>query len=191
LEHTEDLVEVAASASAPLSTGPDREDLATWIQSLPENEKSRYLVAALSEPAHRRQNGQLKRFEEQNVRCMLPMPDAIRRRTAGNLPTLVHARVEERNHLLEAKRAAEVVRRKAEDEANHARYLDQLEKREEATWDQIAAHIQKRQTNEYDKAVTLLTDLRDLSVRQRQADAFQTAVEDASQVTPHFCTATG
>ncbi len=38
-------------------------------------------------------------------------------------------------------------------------YLDQLGKGEEATWNQIAAHIQKRQPNEYNKAVTLLTDL--------------------------------
>jgi predicted AAA+ superfamily ATPase len=78
--------------------------------------------------------------------------------------------------LLGAKRAVEVARRKAVDEANRARYLDQLEKREEATWNQIAAHIQKRQPNEYDKAVTLLTDLHDLSERRGQAAAFQTAV---------------
>jgi hypothetical protein len=64
---------------------------------------------------------------------------------------------------LEAKRAAEVARRKAEDEANRAPYLDQLGKREEATWNQIAAHIQERQPNEYDKAITLLIDLRDLA----------------------------
>jgi uncharacterized protein (DUF3084 family) len=78
--------------------------------------------------------------------------------------------------LLGAKRAVEVARRKAVDEANRARYPDQLEKREEATWNQIAAHIQKRQPNEYDKAVTLLTDLHDLSERRGQAAAFQTAV---------------
>jgi len=45
-------------------------------------------------------------------------------------------------------------------------YLDQLGRREQATWNQIAAHIPKRQPNEYDKAVTLLIDLRDLALRQ-------------------------
>lgn len=44
-----------------------------------------------------------------------------------------------------------MVRRR--DEADRTRYLDQLEEREEATWHQIAAHIQKRQPNEYDKAI--------------------------------------
>jgi len=172
----EDLVEVAAAASAPLEAGPDREKLATWIQSWPEREKNNLLVAAVSEPGERWKNGLLRRFEQQNPRRTLPVPNAIRRRTAGDLMTLAHARAEERDRLLEAKRVAEVARRKAEDEVNRARYLDQLGNREEATWNQIAAHIQKRQPNEYGKAVTLLTDLRDLAVRQGRETAFQSAL---------------
>lgn len=49
----EDLVEVAASASAPLNASPDREELATWIQSLPEKEKNNLLVVAVGEPGER------------------------------------------------------------------------------------------------------------------------------------------
>jgi hypothetical protein len=173
----ENLVEVAATVSAPLNAGPNREELATWIQSLPEKEKNRLLVAAVSGSGERWKNGLLRRFDQQNARRTLPAPDTICRRTAGDLLRLVHARVEERTRLLEARRAAEAALRKAVDEANRARYLDQLEKREEATWNQIAAHIQKRQPNEYDNAVTLLTDLYELSKRRGQAAAFQTAVE--------------
>jgi hypothetical protein len=94
---------------------------------------------------------------------------------------LAHARAEERDRLLEAKRVAEVARRKAEDEVNRARYLERLGNRAEATWNQIAAHIQKRQPNEYDKAVTLLTDLRDLAVRQGRVTAFQSALGELRQ----------
>ena len=177
----EDLVEVAASASAPLNIGPDREELATWIQSLPEKEKNNLLVAAVSGPGEQWKNGLLRRFEQLNALRTLPEPDGIRRRTAGGLLTSAHGRAEERERLLEAKRAAEAARRKAEDESNRARYLDQLEKREEATWNQIAAHIQKRQPNEYDKAITLLIDLRDLAVRQGRVDAFQSALGDLRQ----------
>ncbi len=177
----EDLVESAATASAPLNAGPDREELATWIQSLPEKEKNNLLVAAVSGPGERWKNELLRRFEQQKALRTLPEPDGIRRRTAGDLLTLAHARAEERERLLEAKRAAEAARRKAEDEANRARYLDQLEKREEATWNQITAHIQKRQPNEYDKAITLLVDLRDLAVRQGQVTAFQSAVGELRQ----------
>jgi hypothetical protein len=35
----EDLVEVAASASAPRSAGPSQKELAEWIQRLPEKEE--------------------------------------------------------------------------------------------------------------------------------------------------------
>jgi hypothetical protein len=89
--------------------------------------------------------------------------------------------VEERTRLLEAKRAAETARRKAEDEANRSRYLDQLAKREEGIWNRIATHIQKRQPNEYDKAVTLLIDLRDLALRQGREDAFQSVLGELRQ----------
>ncbi len=177
----EDLVEVAAAVSAPLNAGPDQEKLATWIQNLPEKEKNNLLVAAVSEPDERWKNGLLRRFEQQNARRTLPVPNAIRRRTAGDLLTLAHVRAQERTRLLDAKRAAEVARRKAEDEANRARYLDQLGKREEATWNQIEAHIQKRQPNEYGKAVTLLTDLRDLAVRQGRVTAFQSTLRELRQ----------
>ena len=134
----EDLVEIAASASAPLNAGPDREELATWIQSLPEKEKNSLLVAAVSGFGERWKNGLLRRFEQQNARRTLSAPDTICRRTTGDLLRLVHARVEERTRLLEAKRAAEAARRKAEDEANRSRYLDELRKREDTTWNQIA-----------------------------------------------------
>jgi hypothetical protein len=174
----EDVVEIAASVSAPLKAGPDREELATWIRSLPEKEKNTLLVAAVSGTGERWKNGLLRRFEQQNARRTLPVPNAIRRRTAGDLLTMARARAEERNVLLVAKRAAEIARRKAEDETNRARYLDQLEKREEATWNQIEAHIRKRQPNEYDKAVNLLIDLRDLALRQGRVTAFQSALEE-------------
>ncbi len=177
----EDLVEVAASASAPLNAGPDREELATWIQSLPEKEKANLLVAAVSGFGERWKNGLLRRFEQQNARRTLSAPDTICRRTTGDLLRLVHARVEERTRLLSAKRAAEAARRKAEDEANRSRYLDQLGNREDATWKQIAAHIQKRQPNEYDKAVSLLIDLRDLAVRQGRVATFQSALGELRQ----------
>jgi hypothetical protein len=180
----EDVVEIAASVSAPLKAGPDREELATWIRSLPEKEKNTLLVAAVSGTGERWKNGLLRRFEQQNARRTLPVPNAIRRRTAGDLLTMARARAEERNVLLVAKRAAEIARRKAEDETNRARYLDQLEKREEATWNQIEAHIRKRQPNEYDKAVNLLIDLRDLALRQGRVTAFQSALENSVVATP-------
>jgi hypothetical protein len=171
----EDLVEVAASASALLNAGPDREELATWIQSLPEKEKNNLLVAAVSRPGERWKNRLLRRFEQQNARRALSAPDTVCRRTAGDFLRLVRARVEERTRLLEAKRASEAARRKAEDEPNRSRDLDQLGKREKATWNQIAAPIQKRQPKEYDKAVTA-----DRPARSLKASRARSCIPDGS-----------
>jgi hypothetical protein len=81
-------------------------------------------VAAVSEPAGRWKNGLLRRFNQQTARRILSLTGAIRRRTASDLMTLAHARAVERDRLLEAKRVAEVARRKAEGEVNRARHWD-------------------------------------------------------------------
>ena len=73
--------------------------------------------------------------------------------------------------------------RKPRGETERARYLDQLEKREGETWERITAHIQKRQPGEYDKAVTLLTDLHDLAVRKQRISEFRSALGKLRQ--PH------
>jgi hypothetical protein len=177
LEIDEDLVEIAAAASAALDAGPRRNELDAWIRSLPQNEKDDLLVSALSESGERWRNDLLRRFQRHNAAYTSLATGSVQRRTAGDLLTAAHARVEERTRLLNAKRAAEATRKKAEDDAKRARYLDQLEKREEGVWDQIAAQIQKRQPNEYDKAVTLLTDLRDVAVRRGSLSEFQSALE--------------
>ena len=79
---------------------------------------------------------------------------------------------------LNAQRAAEAARKKAEEEANRALYLDNMAKREKAVWKQVDALIQKRQPNDYDRAVILLTDLHDLAVRQEDETGFQLTMEE-------------
>ena len=63
----EDLVEVAASASAPLKAGPSRKELATWVRGLPGNEKDDLLVGFLSEPSERCRLELLQRFQRENA----------------------------------------------------------------------------------------------------------------------------
>ena len=49
LEIDEDLVEVAAQASEPLSAGPSRKELSAWIRDLPEKDKNEFLITAVVE----------------------------------------------------------------------------------------------------------------------------------------------
>jgi hypothetical protein len=172
----ENLVEVAASASEPLKPGPSRKDLTTWIRGLTEKEKDGLLVNALSEPDERWRIELLCRFEHENV--TVSAHGAVERRSIADLLVASHARAEERMRKLNAKRAAEAAQKKAKEEADRALFLDQLAKREKAVWKQVDALIQKRQPNDYDRAVILLTDLHDLAVRQGGEDEFLLTMEE-------------
>jgi hypothetical protein len=174
----EDLVEVAASASAPLSAGPSRKELAGWIQNLPEEEKNDLLATAALESGERWKIEFLRRFQQQTAPRTSHAHATLLPRTVHDLLTAAQARAEKTIRQLEAKRAAEAGRQKAKDEADRARYLDQLEKSEGEIWNRITAHIQKRQPNEYDKAVSLLIDLRDLAMRKQRVSEFQSALEE-------------
>ena len=181
LEIDEDLVEVAAQASKPLAAGPTRRELSAWIRSLPEKDKNELLITAVAEQGERWRNDLIRRFRRQNLRQTSDGSAASERRKAGDLLAAAHARAKERARLLNEQRIAEAAKRRAEDEANRARYLDQLARREPQIWKRVAAHIQMRQPKDYDKAVVLLTDMHDFAVRRGQTARFQTALEKIRQ----------
>jgi hypothetical protein len=79
--------------------------------------------------------------------------------------------------LLDAKRAADAARQKAKDEADRVEYLKQLAKRTNAVWKQVEVYIQKRQPKDYDRAIILITDLRDLAIHQGRKPEFKAAME--------------
>ena len=171
----EDLVEVAASASAPLKAGPSRKELATWVRGLPANEKDDLLTDFLSESSERSRLELLQRFQRENA--VAADHGVIERRTVEDLLTAARVRADERARQLSAKRAAEAARKKAKDEADRAVYLEGLAKREKAVWKHVEAHIQNGQPKDYDRAVILLTDLHDLAVRQEDETGFQLTME--------------
>jgi hypothetical protein len=182
LQIDEDLVKVAAQASKPLAAGPSRRELSAWIRGLPEKDKNELLITAALDEGERWRTDLVRRFRRTN----LPQPSdglfASERRKAGDLLAAAHARAKERARLLNEQRAAEAAKRTAEDLANRARYLDKLGRRQLEIWKQVAAHVQTRQPKDYDRAVSLLTDLHDLAVRRGQTGGFQTALEKIRQV---------
>jgi hypothetical protein len=171
----EDLVEFAASASAPLKAGPSRKELAAWLRGLPANEKDDVLIGFLSESSERCRLELLQRFQRENA--VAASLGAIERRTVKDLLTAARVRADERTRQLSAKRAADAARKKKKNKANRALYLDHLAKREKAVWKQVEAYIQKRQPKDYERAVILLMDLHDLAVRQGDETGFQLTME--------------
>ena len=174
-----DLVEVAASASAPLKEGPSQKELATWVRGLPANEKENLLIDFLSESGERSRLELLQRFQRENA--VAASHSVIERRTVKDLLTAARVRADERAKQLSAKRAADAARKKAKDEADRTVYLEGLAKREKVVWKQVEAYIQKRQPKDYEQAVILLVDLYDLAVRQGDETGFQLTMEELRQ----------
>jgi len=171
-----DLVEVAASASAPLKEGPSQKELATWVRGLPANEKENLLIDFLSESGERSRLELLQRFQRENA--VAANHSVIERRTVKDLLTAARVRADERAKQLSAKRAADAARKKAKDEADRTVYLEGLAKREKVVWKQVEAYIQKRQPKDYERAVILLVDLYDLAVRQGDETGFQLTMQE-------------
>jgi hypothetical protein len=172
----EDLIEVAASASAPLKEGPSRKEVAAWVRGLPASEKDDLLIDFLSEPSERCRLELVQRFQRENTVAVIH--GAIERRTVKDLLTESRVRADERARQLSVKRAADAARKKAKEEADRAVYLEGLAKREKAVWKQVKAFIQRRQPKDYERAVILLVDLHDLALRQGDETGFQLTMEE-------------
>jgi hypothetical protein len=100
-----------------------------------------------------------------------------KRRTAGELLAAAHSLAEELNRVQEAKRATDAAKQRAKDAADRIEYLRQLAKRKNTVWNQVEEYIERCQPKDYDRAVILLTDLRDLALQQGSESGFQDALE--------------
>jgi hypothetical protein len=171
-----DLIEAAAAASAGEGpAGPSPEELITWVAALPEAEKNEFLVRAAQGDAAHLGGELLQRWRQDQARAPAAPAEGeaagAARRTLGSL-------LEARQNLAEAKRrreteraAKEQARRAREQAAARDRYLESLAGSEEKLWRQIEAAVVSKQTKEYERAVTLLKDLRDLGERTGAAEA--------------------
>jgi hypothetical protein len=182
LKIDEDLVVVAAQASKPLAAGPSRRELSAWIRGLPKKAKNELLITAAVDQDERWRNDLVRRFRRTNLQQASDVLTASERRKAGDLLAAGQTRAKVRVRLLNEQRTAEAAKRRAEDLANRARYLDQLGRRQAEIWKQVAAHVQTRQPKDYDRAVSLLIDLHDLAVSRGRTAGFQTALEKIRQV---------
>jgi hypothetical protein len=164
-----DLLTVAAADSAARPPAPSAAELGRGIASLPADEKDAWLTrVAIGEAAP----------VAVELRRRLVRPEAARsddaegRRTVGQLRAAAEARAAERRRREAERRAAERARQEREAAAARVRYLDGLVGREEELWGRVDALVDTKRPKEYDEAVGLLRDLRDLAARRDGADAF-------------------
>jgi hypothetical protein len=165
-----DLVEVAAAASgAGRPSGPSTEELAAWVAGLPRAETDRVLVRLMHGEGTPLAGELLQRFRKDQARRQgRTGPDVVggeTRRTAGDLIEARDRLAEEKKRQAAERAAKEQARRARAQAEARSRHLDALAGREEELWGQVEAAIQARQPREYDHAVELLKDLRDLGER--------------------------
>lgn len=153
------LLESAAAASADLEiASPPRDLLAQWVAGLPEREKDALLVqVAVGEVPHLGAD-LLRRF-----RLTSPKAPANTPRTAGELRNAADALVREKTRREEDRKRRELEIEEQRRAAERTKRLEDLAAREESAWAEVDRLIATKRPNDYDRAVLLLVDLRDIA----------------------------
>jgi hypothetical protein len=175
----EDLIEVAAEASVALeAAGPSQEELAAWIAAMPEAKKNALLLqAATADNPHFRVE-LLRSFKQDRLPSEGHSEQAAPpRRTVSELLNAAESRATERERREAERQAAERARLERERAAARAQYLETLAGREKQVWEQVSELIQTKQPKNYDQAVNLLVDLRDLAAQRGREGEFNLAFE--------------
>jgi hypothetical protein len=170
----DELIEVAAAGSAGEPPAePSRNELARWVKGLPAADKDAYLLRFLAEEGDFLLRAELsKRFRESTAPSGARPALEAGRRTVAQLLAARDALVDAKRRKAAEREARERARREREQAEARARYLDDLARREPATWREVEEKIATKLPKEYDRAVELLVDLRDLAGRSgRTAEA--------------------
>lgn len=168
-----DLIAAAAERSAELGqSGESRHALERWAATLPEAEKTALLVRLLAGEESQLRAELLRRYRSKAGN----QPAAGEPRMVSEIRSAAERRAEERCRKEAERTAREKARREREEAAAREVYLDGLAKRESAIWEQIRTLIATTKPSNYDEAVKLLADLRDLGIRSGRAEEVQNRI---------------
>ncbi|MDI3290723.1 hypothetical protein [Polyangium sp. 15x6] len=171
-----DLLRVAAEASAQVSTlSPARKELMAWLTTLPPVDKDTWLARLFAEDTLSVSAELHRRFVQDHdpVQPSLAPPP---RRTIGEIRRIAERHAAERRQNAEREAAAEVDRRQRQAARERAKHLDTLVGKETRLWADAERLVATKQPKNYDAAVQLLVDLRDLAARSGAGD-FETRLE--------------
>ncbi|MFI9643221.1 hypothetical protein ACIG87_24735 [Micromonospora sp. NPDC051925] len=166
-----DLIAAAAAGSTPAASGePTAAQLRTWVVGLPARDKDAILVDLITGGDSHLRGRLLRRYRDAH-RSETPTPAAAR--TAGELlATAADLRaVRERRDAEQRER--DRVRRERSAAAARQRHLDTLAVDQTAAWQRVDELIATKKPREYDTAVQLLVDLRDLAERDGGSSSFR------------------
>ncbi len=164
-----DLLHVAAEASPPIDdAGIDRDEVRAFVGKLPTREKDELITSLVVDADHAQIAELLRRFlEERSAGNGGPTTTG---RTVGQLLQGAEAYATERKRIEAQKRAEESARREREAAIAREKHLDGLVGREATLWSEVEGLVATKQPKNYDQAVKLLIDLRDLAARGEGGD---------------------
>jgi hypothetical protein len=178
----DDLLRVAAKASTAQGDARDDEsELKNWIEQQPLQEKNQLLAELVKgQRPHLAVELRTRYLREQKSmrRQAITPPPVAGRRTIGELRQAAESLRNERQQ-----RQALAARRKREAQARQAtekrkQYLDQLAGREEQVWAEVKKLTATTKPKNYEMAVEMLKDLRDLGEQRNLVDRFDARLDD-------------
>ena len=165
LDH--DLVAAAAEGNVRASITPTTRDVQRWLAGIAREEHLAWLSrVALGDGSVGAEI--LRRYRGQQG----PRPPGPAPRAAGALRGRAEALAEARRETDRQREAQARERRERQERAARDRYLAVLAKRVPQAWQRIDALIATKRPRDYEAAVTLLSDLRDLGERHGRAIQF-------------------
>jgi hypothetical protein len=164
------LIEVAAAASGKsLAAEPAAEELGPWVAELPAAEKDSLLVRLMRGEGTSVAGELLRRFRTDTTRAKGAGAGPARR-TVEELLAARDRRAEEKQRRAAERAVREKERRAREGAAARAHHLDAMTGREEDLWRLVEVAVGTKKAGEYDRAIELLEDLRDLAARAGTGD---------------------
>jgi hypothetical protein len=177
-----DLIEAAAAGSDDLEVAvPSKEDLQSWVSALSESEKNAALLKMLEQEDPLFRMELLKRFRNDISHQQAIQPRTRKRRTVEELLSAAQSITAKKQRKEDERRAAEEARRKQEQATARAKHLKQLEGRESELWHRVRDFVQTSKPKDYDLAITLLADLRDLAAQAGQTSEFKSKLSQLRQ----------
>ncbi|SCL17631.1 hypothetical protein [Micromonospora inyonensis] len=171
-----DLIAAAAAGSSPVASGePTAAKLRTWVVGLPARDKDAILTDLITGGDSHLRSRLLRRYRDAHP-TDASTPTAAR--TAGQLLATAAELRAERDRQDAEQRERERVRRERSAAAARQRHLDTLAVDQPAAWQRVDELIATKKPREYDTAVQLLIELRDLAERDGDSGLFQQRLAD-------------
>ena len=175
----EDLIAIAASAAPEdCDDATPSTHLRSWLETVSEPDKDEILLRVALDDAQLVRAELLARYRGSAPR---PDPDDGVRRTAGDLLTQAQVRRDARERAAQQRRAQQAAVRNRATAAAREKRFDTLANQQEQVWHRVDQLVATRKPVDYDTAVALLSDLRDVSGREDQIEAYELRVAHLRQ----------